>query len=167
VQLARSFTRKFERKPCELSDAHVSKRMMKTSEYRRVLAQGTVVKVHSTPSGRRKTRRLFADRTKSKCLCRPIEHLYRAWRPLTSYTSRNHSQISPELVHPKYVVLVPPLNMHIRARGRLLLHMYEYARQFGLRLALENLDLVDEHVAELLLVLDQKVCEPLHVRRAW
>jgi hypothetical protein len=86
---------------------------------------------------------------------------------LTSHTSRNDLQIGPELVHPKYVVLVPPLDMHIRTRGRLLLHMYEYARQFGLRLALENLDLVDEHVAELLLVLDQEVCEPLYVRGAW
>jgi hypothetical protein len=55
VQLARSFTRKFGRKPCELSDAHVSKRMMKTSEFRRAFAHGTVV----IPIGKEKTRLLL------------------------------------------------------------------------------------------------------------
>jgi hypothetical protein len=54
--------------------------------------------------------------------------------------------------------------MHFRAWGRRLLHMNEYARQFGLRLASEHLDLVDEHIAELLLVLDEEVCEALYIR---
>jgi hypothetical protein len=98
--------------------------------------------------------------------CRPLEFLLRALQCIPSIFPRR-SQISPECVHPQYVVLVPPLNMHVRAWSQWLLHMNEYAGQLGFRLASEHLDLVDKHVPELLLVLDQEVCETLYIRRTW
>jgi hypothetical protein len=107
---------------------------------------------------------------KSKSTCLRVGLLSTSTMCNTVHILRNHpsslgdSQASSERVHPQYVVLVPPLNMHVRAWGQWLLHMNEYARQFGLRLASEHLDLVDEHIAELLLVLDEEVCEALYVR---
>lgn len=54
---------------------------------------------------------------------------------------------------------------HISALSQRLPNMHESARQLRLGLASKHLDLVNEHIPQLLLMLYQEIRKPLHIRR--
>ena len=84
------------------------------------------------------------------------------------------SQLREELMHTRHVTASVPSDDFAFAfawvghwGGVWLGYIRDDAGRLAHRHALEDLDLLDVHVAQLRFVLNKQICEPLHVRRAW